>query len=57
MKISDFRKAGHTPSLIAAFLYFDVSFMAWVLLGPLGPFEFEHSHLQPRNERHHRHIR
>ncbi len=38
MKISDFRKAGHTPSLIAAFLYFDVSFMAWVLLGPLGPF-------------------
>lgn len=26
------------PSLIAAFLYFDVSFMAWVLLGPLGPF-------------------
>jgi NNP family nitrate/nitrite transporter-like MFS transporter len=38
MRISDFRKAGHTPSLIAAFLYFDVSFMAWVLLGPLGPF-------------------
>src|SRR6266568_9374543 len=38
MKISDFPKAGHTPSLIAAFLYFDVSFMAWVLLGPLGPF-------------------
>src|SRR5947208_16882116 len=38
MKISDFRKAGHTPSLIAAFLYFDVSFMAWVLLGPLLPF-------------------
>jgi MFS transporter, NNP family, nitrate/nitrite transporter len=41
MKISDFRKAGHTPSLIAAFLYFDVSFMAWVLLGPLGPFVAE----------------
>src|SRR6266581_6244441 len=38
MKVSDFRKAGHTPSLVAAFLYFDVSFMAWVLLGPLGPF-------------------
>lgn len=38
MKLSEFRKAGHTPSLIAAFLYFDVSFMAWVLLGPLGPF-------------------
>jgi len=41
VKISDFRKAGHTPSLIAAFLYFDVSFMAWVLLGPLGPFVAE----------------
>lgn len=38
MKLSGFAKAGHTPSLIAAFLYFDVSFMAWVLLGPLGPF-------------------
>src|SRR6185503_4903900 len=41
VKISDFPKAGHTPSLIAAFLYFDVSFMAWVLLGPLGPFDAE----------------
>ena len=26
------------PTLIAALLYFDVSFMAWVLLGPLAPF-------------------
>ena len=33
-----FLKAGHTPTLIAALLYFDVSFMAWVLLGPLAPF-------------------
>lgn len=33
-----FRKAGHAPTLLAAFLYFDVSFMIWVLLGPLGPF-------------------
>ncbi|MBU6269496.1 MAG: NarK/NasA family nitrate transporter [Sphingomonadales bacterium] len=32
-----FWKAGHTPTLIAAFLYFDVSFMVWVLLGPLAP--------------------
>nr|WP_220789612.1 nitrate/nitrite transporter [Gluconacetobacter johannae] len=29
-------KAGHAPTLLAAFLYFDVSFMVWVLLGPLG---------------------
>ncbi|MBI4888657.1 MAG: NarK/NasA family nitrate transporter [Acidobacteria bacterium] len=33
-----FFAAGHTPTLIAALLYFDVSFMAWVLLGPLAPF-------------------
>jgi NNP family nitrate/nitrite transporter-like MFS transporter len=38
MKFSEFRKAGHLPTLLAAFLYFDVSFMVWILLGPLGPF-------------------
>src|SRR5271156_5430094 len=32
----DFLKAGHTPTLFAAFFYFDMSFMVWVLLGPLG---------------------
>ena len=31
-----FLKAGHLPTLLAAFLYFDLSFMTWVLLGPLG---------------------
>ena len=31
-----FLKAGHTPTLFAAFLYFDLSFMVWVLLGPLA---------------------
>lgn len=31
-----FLKAGHTPTLLSAFLYFDLSFMTWVLLGPLG---------------------
>jgi MFS transporter, NNP family, nitrate/nitrite transporter len=30
------RKTGHWPTLLAAFLYFDVSFMIWTLLGPLG---------------------
>src|ERR671929_1550414 len=38
MTLGGFRKAGHTPTLAAAFLYFDVSFMVWVILGPLGPF-------------------
>ena len=31
-----FWKAGHTPTLFSAFLYFDLSFMVWVLLGPLA---------------------
>ena len=32
----DFLKAGHLPTLLSAFLYFDMSFMVWVLLGALG---------------------
>lgn len=31
-----FWKSGHTPTLFSAFLYFDLSFMVWVLLGPLA---------------------
>jgi NNP family nitrate/nitrite transporter-like MFS transporter len=31
-----FLKAGHLPTLFSAFLYFDLSFMVWVILGPLG---------------------
>lgn len=31
-----FLQAGHLPTLIAAFLYFDLSFMAWVILGPMA---------------------
>jgi len=36
MRTRSFWKAGHTPTLFAAFLYFDLSFMVWVMLGPLG---------------------
>jgi NNP family nitrate/nitrite transporter-like MFS transporter len=32
----DFLKAGHTPTLLSAFFYFDMSFMVWVMLGALG---------------------
>jgi NNP family nitrate/nitrite transporter-like MFS transporter len=38
MKLSDLKKSGHTPSLAASFLYFDVSFMIWVILGALGVY-------------------
>jgi NNP family nitrate/nitrite transporter-like MFS transporter len=33
-----FLHIGHLPTLVSALLYFDVSFMAWVILGPLAPF-------------------
>ena len=33
---TSFWKAGHTPTLFSAFLYFDLSFMVWYLLGPLA---------------------
>ena len=45
MSFRDFRRAGHAPTLVSAFLYFDVSFMVWVILGPLGPFIGEAYHL------------
>ena len=32
----DFFKAGHFPTLLAAFFYFDMSFMVWVLFGALA---------------------
>jgi NNP family nitrate/nitrite transporter-like MFS transporter len=35
---TSFWKIGHWPTLASAFLYFDVSFMAWVLLGALGNY-------------------
>lgn len=38
MRFSEFRRAGHAPSLLAALIHFDVSFMAWVMLGALGAF-------------------
>ena len=31
-----FFNAGHLPTLVSCFLYFDLSFMVWVLLGPMA---------------------
>ena len=45
MTFSGFLRAGHWPTLLASFLYFDVSFMVWVILGPLAPFISESLHL------------
>jgi NNP family nitrate/nitrite transporter-like MFS transporter len=35
-KWSQLRRAGHFPTLVSSFLYFDYSFMVWTLLGVLG---------------------
>src|SRR5439155_5231253 len=35
-KWSQLKQAGHFPTLISSFLYFDCSFMVWTLLGVLG---------------------
>ena len=33
---SALKKEGHLPTLLMAFLYFDMSFMVWTMLGPLS---------------------
>src|SRR5579884_3918334 len=38
MSLRQLKSSGHAPSLISAFLHFDVSFMVWVALGALMPF-------------------
>ena len=45
-----FLKAGHLPTLFASFLYFDLSFMVWVLLGPLGVAIAKALHLDPAHK-------
>ncbi|MDH5464516.1 MAG: MFS transporter, partial [Thiovulaceae bacterium] len=36
MKFGELKTAGHWPTLLAAFLYFDFSFMVWTMMGPLA---------------------
>lgn len=45
MEKKPFAASGHLPTLISAFLYFDVSFMVWVLFGPMTPFIADQIHL------------
>jgi NNP family nitrate/nitrite transporter-like MFS transporter len=42
-----FWQSGHKPTLIMAFLYFDLAFMVWNLLGPLAPIIAKQMHLSP----------
>src|ERR1700738_3623751 len=45
MERKSFLASGHLPTLASAFLYFDVSFMVWILFGPMTPFIAEQIHL------------
>jgi NNP family nitrate/nitrite transporter-like MFS transporter len=45
MNLRALKTSGHWPTLLTAFLYFDVSFMVWTLLGPLGVQIGESLHL------------
>jgi MFS transporter, NNP family, nitrate/nitrite transporter len=47
MNPRDLRRAGHWPSLLCSFLYFDISCMIWVLLGALGNALSDAFHLSP----------
>ncbi len=50
MKIADIKNNGHWPTLLSAFLYFDFSFMAWTVLGPLGAQIGEALHLSAQEK-------
>jgi NNP family nitrate/nitrite transporter-like MFS transporter len=45
LKLREFSKAGHWPTLLSAFLYFDISFLIWYALGPLSIFIADDLHL------------
>ncbi|EQA35809.1 nitrate transporter [Leptospira inadai serovar Lyme str. 10] len=46
-KLQQFLRAGHFPTLVSSFLYFDFSFMIWMLLAALGIFLSEEFGLGP----------
>lgn len=47
MARKSFWRVGHAPTLLSSFLYFDISFMIWNLLGALGVFVAESFALTP----------
>ncbi len=42
-----FLKSGHLPTLVSSFLYFDISFMIWVMLGATSTFIVADFNLTP----------
>ncbi|KJJ40397.1 major facilitator transporter [Bacillus subtilis] len=47
MKLSELKTSGHPLTLFCSFLYFDVSFMIWVMLGALGVYISQDFGLSP----------
>ena len=47
VKIKEYLKSGHPPTLFSAFLYFDFCFAIWVLNGAMAPFISEQFNLSP----------
>jgi NNP family nitrate/nitrite transporter-like MFS transporter len=50
MHLRGFLNSGHTPSLLCAFGYFDISFMVWMLLAPLAVFMADDFGLDPNGK-------
>ncbi len=50
MNLGEFRRAGHWPTLLCAFLYFSLSCMAWMLIGALGNTLAGQFHLTPQQK-------
>lgn len=46
-RLKQFVRVGHLPTLLSSFLYFDISFMIWVILGATGTFIVEDLGLTP----------
>ncbi len=46
-KVKEFLKIGSPSTLFSAFIYFDISFMIWVMIGALGIFITEEFGLSP----------
>lgn len=47
MNLRSFLRSGHRPTLAMSFLYFDISFMVWVLIGVLSVFMASDFKLSP----------
>lgn len=47
MSLKEFRQSGHLPTLFSGFLYFDIHFMVWILIGALGVYISQSFNLSP----------